>query len=122
MISFVCIFFPAVIAVNILSKLQERKFTIKEFVINYILFELLIVFTIEFILTFMFDNKNEILNSTAFSNYFVIKYLGISMILVCILPIIYEITRKNVSVKLNFERIGSNINGSKKKKTFKNKN
>lgn len=80
---------------TILSKLQEKRFDINELLTNYILFEILIVFIIEFILVFVFRSNDTVINNSIFSNYFVIKYIGISMVLACILPIVYEILREN---------------------------
>lgn len=97
-LGFLCLFFPAIIAVYIFSIITKRKVGINFFLLYYAIYVILINFIMISVLTFIFNKKYLILLANSFSNIFILKYIGLAMLLSCLLPFLFKIIKENINL------------------------
>lgn len=101
---FICLFIPAIIAVIIYSKIQNEKLNLIYFLVNYPLFLLFINYIILIVLAFIKKSAYLVIDDQSFSSLFAFKYISISLALAIILPFIFITVRKNIKIKITFNR------------------
>lgn len=95
---YICLFFPAIIALSIHRKFYKLKNVFDYIIIycNYCLFINLIINVISY---FISDIKENIYDISLFTIDFSTKYLLMALIISLILPLIYAFFEKNVKIK-----------------------
>ncbi|NLA33275.1 MAG: hypothetical protein GX861_00140 [Tenericutes bacterium] len=96
---FISLFIPALIAVIIYSKIQNKKIDLTYFVIWYPIYLFGINYIIIFILVFLFEGANTVLVSEMFSNILSLKYMSLAIVLAVILPLAFSTIKINISFK-----------------------
>jgi hypothetical protein len=97
-LGFLCLFFPAIIAVYIFSIITKRKVGINFFLLYYAIYVILINFIMISVLTFIFNKKYLILQTNSFSNIFILKYISLAMLLSCLLPFLFKVIKENINL------------------------
>ncbi len=82
--------------------LEKKKFDFNFLLINYSIYLMSINFIIVYLLTFVFNNKYSILHFDSFNNLFVVKYMSASILLSCLLPLLFIIIKNNIGGILKF--------------------
>ena len=95
---YICLFFPAIIALSIHRKFYKLKSVFDYIIIycNYCLFINLIINGISY---FISDIKENIYDINLFTIDFSTKYLLMALIISLFLPLIYAFFEKNVKIK-----------------------
>lgn len=102
MLGIICIFFPAIISVYMDSRLKNKIVDLNFFVYYYSLYLISLNFIIVSILILFFKNSNYILNLKSFTNLFAFKYFLISIVLSIILPFLFVVISKNISINIEW--------------------
>jgi len=91
----ICLLLPAVFSIYVYELISGKKLNIKEFIVYYSIFNVIINLTIWIIAYYLFKNIHLI-----FSVSFCIKYVSLAIILSFIYSIIVIAFEKNVRIKL----------------------
>lgn len=100
MISFICLFFPAIIGVKIFHIFKKGKYDLKELFICYgsiVTISNIITMTIFFYTLSVRNNILDVLNQYPGT---AVKYLVLSSIIACVVSLLIEIVDKNLEMKV----------------------
>ena len=96
---FICVFLPALFSIVISEKINNRKMTGKELVINYGCYTFLITMLVNTLFS-IFCSQEWTYSNEMFTYNFATKYLWISFIISVLLPYIYKVITKVFSINV----------------------
>lgn len=103
MIQFICLFFPSVLSVWIMERIQKRNFNLKEFIYYFILSIIFINLLIFLVIYIFSDSSIEYLSKETFTLLFSIKYLVLSFSLSLLFPIFFSIVKSNFDFSISID-------------------
>lgn len=97
---FISIFLPAFVALKLFDHLHHNKLDLKDLIIYYGIFVILIRYSAVLMTRYVFD-----LESYYFGNVFSIKYITVALIMAVLIPLFVSLVLKaitiNISIKSN---------------------
>ena len=112
--SILCLLVPSVISIKMYQHINGKVLHWKDMILDYFLFVFFNHFFTVMISIFLFDAKSNIINSIDFFPIFALKYCLISIILCFILPIIFQMIKKNIDYRVEVKKNEKNSKKSKK--------
>ena len=116
MVQFICLFMPSLLAVAVLTGLQKRKPDISYILLAYGSFVAAINLSVFFALAYVFHNSGYLLEGASFTNGFAVKYLSIAILLAILLPVVFEMVRRNISMSLSVRPFSERASKKKAKR------
>ncbi len=114
MINLILFLFPAGFAVKIKDDLFKEKLNIKDYVLMYFKYALVINFVAFTVLYFYTLGTTSSISYALDNISFIFKYLALATILSIIIPFVDEYIKKNVQLKVNFKQVSKkNVKKSK---------
>ncbi len=107
MMQIICYIFPAVVAVWVTESIRKQQYQLKEWVYHYFIYVISINFLISLLLSTVFTGADVYLSMGHFTHSLIVKYLGLSMILSFVLPVLFTILRNNFQLNLFIEQVNN---------------
>lgn len=98
---FLCVFFPAIIAVAVLRALQGRRLDWQYAIMAYGTFVVVINLLIFLFQTFILGFTDDLLQEISFTNLYMVQYLVAAILFALVLPFVFEFLRKALKLRLD---------------------
>lgn len=98
---FLCVFFPAIIAVAVLRALQGRRLDRQYALMAYGAFVVIINLLIFLFQTFILGFTDDLLQEASFTNLYMVQYLVAAVLFALVLPFVFEFLRRALMLRLD---------------------